>query len=683
MEIDIKTVVSVNVRSGPSVAYQVVDTVKADQMFTAKDFKKDGGGVGWYKLGDDQWVCASFVTTKFNKAKILDGIAERNRKQRENRARVLGISNRAAKAVSTMSNDTSRQSRSNDFIVSGTGIVDSQSPVTDSILDGVMNSVSTGTAIDINAGIFDGLSAILGGDSTSGDIILNQRLFGAPFQFLPTTDIRPTDGADKELGIFFQSSVMAEAPVLSLLPGRPDYLANLSDEDKQALVENIFSMVDGVSSSISEAANEQLNAAQIDTKYFEFLPQHDEYMQYVNILCRLGAIYLGLDTGSNASDPSQGDNSMYRGYVPGTTQYYKNYDWRYYTMANTYGGKATTADIYESVAQFQDGLANLYGTLYGDNNRSDDSIANVIGKGTAQFSEIFDTSAYYIDFYISPSMNYSENFTNTTSESVLSSALGKASGMQKEFSFLMAAAGVNTADLNKDIDQAMKDLQTDAKTMLGEGGGAKVIGRLLNGARSVITGSNIVFPEVWQDSKFDRSYSFEIKLSTPYGDKESIYLEILVPLFHLLAFVLPCQTSVNTYANPFIVRSVLPGFFASEMGIVSDMTVNKGGSGDSWTADGFPTEVTVNMTIHDLYSSLSMSKIGSKEDIYNFVWNSGLLDYIGVQCGINMKKTEYAKKLEILWTIGQNIIPDLATHWIEGVKESVARSTIAILGGRR
>lgn len=642
----IKTIVGVNVRQGPSISFDIIDNIDHDTILDASEFVKDGSGVGWFKIGDKQYICSKFVTTNFKEEK-------------------------PSTLVRNVMKTNAPEARADFWETLGTGITSGGS-YTSSIMNAVKSEIITGQASNINAGIFGNIfDGVTGG--TGGDIILKRRLFGAPFQFLDTTDARPgTGGTDAELGLFFQNSIMLEAPILSILPGRPDYLANLSTESKKDLTETFFNLVSGAADKLSEMTSEALDLQNIDIKYFEFSPQPTQYMNYVNLLCRMSAMFMGI-----------GDQIM-----PGTGIPYKDFRWENYTMGLTYAQRFISTYSNQNAADVGEGLAQSTGSIINKVLNS----ANTIDGIKEGFAEGVNTVAplnmesYYVDFYITPSMSFNESFSNSTGESALSSTVGKASNLQKELMFLFGATGYNsTTIVGEDFEKNIDRWKAEADKLLDSTSGSRVIERLLTGATSVITGSNIVFPDIWQDSSFDRSYQFEIKLVAPYATRECIFLEIIVPLMHLIAAAVPCQSTANTYSSPFLIRSVLPGFFSSEMGIIQDMTINKGGSGDSWSVDGFPTEVTVSLSIKDLYNSLYQSKLTSKSDAYNLLWNSGLIDYIGTQCGLNMKKSEYAKKLETAYVLAGNIPQDLLTNLGSNLKESIARNTLSKyigLGGK-
>ena len=125
----------------------------------------------------------------------------------------------------------------------------------------------------------------------------------------------------------------------------------------------------------------------------------------------------------------------------------------------------------------------------------------------------------------------------------------------------------------------------------------------------------MIFPKIWGDSQYNRSYSFDIKLRSPDHDNLSIFLNILKPYCKLLALTLPRsrvdsdgKADPNSFEAPFLVKAYSKGMFNIDMGIISSMTVTKGRT-CAWNDDGLPTEIDISLDIKDLYSNLSMSSI--------------------------------------------------------------------------
>ena len=125
---------------------------------------------------------------------------------------------------------------------------------------------------------------------------------------------------------------------------------------------------------------------------------------------------------------------------------------------------------------------------------------------------------------------------------------------------------------------------------------------------SVANGMKVVYPELWSDSTYSKSFSVSLSFTSPYGDPLSIFKYVYVPFFALLCFALPRQAAENGMVSPFFVRADIPGMATSDLAIISDMSWTKGGSNNLWTKDGLPRSIDVQLTIQDLYPYLAMSK---------------------------------------------------------------------------
>ena len=175
-----------------------------------------------------------------------------------------------------------------------------------------------------------------------------------------------------------------------------------------------------------------------------------------------------------------------------------------------------------------------------------------------------------------------------------------------------------------------------------------------------------------RSSKSSSSTSLSIKLRTPDGDKISWYLNILVPLIHLLALAAPHSMGPNGYSSPYLVRVFYKGIFNCDMGLITNIDITKGKEG-AWTIDGLPTEVDVNIQLKDLYSMFAMSGGGAslKKDI-NFFNNTALLDYLCSSCGININKIEASRQLEAYAAFAKNAFTDLFPNMWLGFNNSAS-----------
>lgn len=157
-----------------------------------------------------------------------------------------------------------------------------------------------------------------------------------------------------------------------------------------------------------------------------------------------------------------------------------------------------------------------------------------------------------------------------------------------------------------------------------------IIGSFVGALTENLDGSQLYFPDVWSNSTFDRFYNLEFKFYSPYGDAESIFNYVYFPFLTLLTMALPTQDGYYSYQQPFIVRVTSPGNFECEMGIIRSMTIERGGE-NLWSSEKLPREITVRLTVSDMYPNLILSPSNS-----HLQYNYGLASYIEAMGGLTL-----------------------------------------------
>lgn len=472
----------------------------------------------------------------------------------------------------------------------------------------------TGISEGIDAGMLQMLyNTRIGGKN---EIKGSTRLFGCPFQFTSQTDFRVDKNLD--LGRKYLENIVAESPIVYFLPGKPSYLPDLNKKEKESLTTFFMNTMKDNDGDKKTILQKILNEEEV--RYFDFVSDYAEYMRYANLLCRVCSVYIGI-----------GDNI-----VPGTTTKYKFYDWSNYKYLDTYRNQKSSEKIFD--------LTDV--------------------KETAE--EIFFGENRYIQFYVDPSTSFSESASNNTQSSQFESLLDQGSSLIKEFSFLTNTMALQNLDEARDFFSDQID-ELSKKFNKGE----NFFTRLLGLGNVVLDGSNVLFPEIWGDASYGKSYNISINLVTPYGDKESWFLNIGAPLMHLLALSLPRQTTPNSFASPFLVKVFAKGWFSCELGLIDSISIEKAGSGDAWTVDGLPAEVRVSLGVKDLYSNLMISPV-SKPGL--FFQNQGLIDFLAVTCGVNVTKPNLALKMETLFSLLLNKVMDIPSDFYRSFIENIRNS---------
>lgn len=613
----IVTLAAINVRKGPGIFYDEVESVKADMAFTATEFKKDANNIGWYKI-DKGWVCAKYVSLASD---IKAGIDKTSKKggPRSTGGELAGIT---SAIVSTGESTLSKQ------------ISKAESPLGDS----------------------NGSGSLTAPDDSMEDMFLSKRAYGLPYQFRDTVDMRMGNDPDNILGIGYREA-MTQFPMISFLPGRPSFLPDLDEDQKKQYLEAFSSTV--LNPLSGNTLNTFLQDAGVDMKFFTFEPDYVSYIRYVNTLCWIFAIYLRIGDGTI---PGESDSSWIGDVMQSIDSTYnsssfRNYHYGDYRLANYFAGRDNMGSNgkykYDKMSEASSGKHKIFK----DNPESDNPPADEqTGNLWDVLCDTMDLDEYYTEFYINPNISYSETFSNSTKPSMMAGLVNGFSELSKELAFLVSSGAA--MDISDDQQALKKSLDELASRLTGGGG---LIQRMLSGVTTIISGSNLLFPEIWTGSNFSRSFNIDITLRTPYGNRESIFTDILVPMAHWICLAAPRQTSINSYGAPFLIKFHIPGFCSVDLGIVDSLTITKGGDGSAWSVDGLPLEVQLSIAIKDLYSSLSISRLNgvSLTDAYNTLWNHAYLDYAAIQTGIDLKQAMHRRKLDLAISLAENETEDL------------------------
>ena len=444
----------------------------------------------------------------------------------------------------------------------------------------------------------------------SGDGILVsdiRGILGCPHQFLPSADIRIDARANKaatlplgsinSIGRVYSDRIIKNMPLLLMTAGTPSFMTQYSKEQKEIAITNLLSgSQDYQLTSLLTGSN---------GRYYSLRFAYTEYFHYVNTMLRTAAVFLGVQNYE----------------VDGTKL--GSFNWLYYT---TNPGEVT----YE----------------YSDDDSPDTTQRDIFNH--AGLKTVLGSHAGAIAIYADCGNSTDDSFSNTTTQSQLSSALNSLSDTGREMNFLVGNVG-STLGLTLTKLTGMEDLQNN-QAALSEIidhalGGNNVLSNILNKCQTILAGGRMLFPEIWADSSFSRSYSCKMKLISPAGDKLSVFLNILVPLYHLLAFVLPRQSIDQSYFSPFLVRAYSQGLFNVDMGIITDLSVSKGTEGE-WTIFGVPTVAEISFSIKDMYDGMFMSATQGPFDLSVFN-NISELDYIANSCGINLHDQEIARTVDL------------------------------------
>lgn len=317
------------------------------------------------------------------------------------------------------------------------------------------------------------------------------------------------------------------------------------------------------------------------SKYYEFKSSMIVYYRMVNIILSHLAVGMGL-YGDKSVD---GLKNMYSN-ISGVPEIMK-YGPDIFTIMNKRVERAGNGNEIKTT----DDLMEALGDKKEESSIFKQFVGGLIGGALG--------ATEFVGLKVEKSTNTSESVSNTSGPSPLKEKLNGIAANAREKKFVLGGGtGLGVVD----------------GLASGIGGLIKGITTSLAGAGTVelITGNGYYdIPDVWQNSTFTKSYSFNVQLRARYGDPLSIYQSIYIPLALLLAAALPRGIGTNMYTSPFIIRGFCKGMFSVPVGIIESMNIKRGAPEFGWSADTLPTAVDIDISIKDLSPAMFLTIIES------------------------------------------------------------------------
>lgn len=277
-----------------------------------------------------------------------------------------------------------------------------------------------------------------------------------------------------------------------------------------------------------------------------------------------------------------------------------------------------------------------------------------MGLGTVfQFSEIYKSKQSTLNYYVNKDYTVNESFANEFGASNLAGATKSASALMRELRFI-TGSNLSASELSS-IKDKDSEVTSNVEELLSGGWMSKLTMKGgIDKVQTVMNASNLVYPEVWNDSSFTKSISFNMNLFSPYGDPQSIFQYVYAPFVSLLALTMPRHDTLMGYNAPFILKADSPGNFTCDMGVIDQLSYKKGGAEDMWTRDGLPNAIDVSVSIKDLYNVMMMDKSFSMLST-----NYALGNYLENMCNIGITD----------WTVSDNIKNWFShkVNWVTGI----------------
>ena len=161
-----------------------------------------------------------------------------------------------------------------------------------------------------------------------------------------------------------------------------------------------------------------------------------------------------------------------------------------------------------------------------------------------------------INLYMDKGSSISESASNEYGESFLESVANKVSDVSREAGMIIDKI-FGTSYANGTEMQAAEAVKQ--QELAREKGLDSVYGGFFSGVGALTSGNRLLLPKIWKSSEFSKSYSLSFKFQSPYGDRDSVFNDVITPYLALMSLALPKQTHTMGYEEPFLVRMDSPG----------------------------------------------------------------------------------------------------------------------------
>lgn len=481
------------------------------------------------------------------------------------------------------------------------------------------------------------------------------KLFGAPYQLLDSVD-RRFPSVNGNVGSEYLRNFLLHSPILHIRPGMPKYTGGDDPTSTFRQIQNIYGSTSTDNSSAIKSLLLSLSqknifkaGSRLQRRMFGLRPTYLEYMMYVNYMCRSVAILLGLtDTSKNTGFPNGtflNDMKFER---------FESIRWENYRMmGNTYvdtsmehlkkladvGGLGVLEEGAASITGFINPLGEQFLSVSSATERVEDAWNKAMDTSIA---DVVGNRIQSLMLMVEP-VSFTENLTNNTAQSFIESAIdGINDSLGSEIAFVTGSRvdvgiiGGLAQYLGSGVESASMNLSKLVEPMSGG-----FMTNLFSGALQSLKGQKMIYPDIYKSSNSSMDYEYSMTLTSPYGDVYNYYMNIIVPLMHLIALAAPRMITSNSVASPFMVQTYIPGVCTCQLGIISNMVIHKNPNHKNISVQGFPLTVKVNFQVKELYNSLAISPA---HDPASFMFNETLNDYMANLAGLVPSIDTYAKQ---------------------------------------
>ena len=398
-------------------------------------------------------------------------------------------------------------------------------------------------------------------------------MLGAPFLFNEYSDPRNRT---------LINTFIKDGKFLSLTPGMPKYNGTTYTSKD---VDNQLMQTSTPESMLNYLLRNGLDAefTNKDKRYYTFKTSYDEYFSYLETMLNVIWVKLGLASNGDSFNLFTFFNIDNSGEGDISPSGYKSLKSQYNSSIGFFTNPAGT--ITESVDSQQTGFGAELADKANSQSSTFQRINYLTGMGTGG---AFKNASRSLGILSNSADMLGQDLGNALSRTRQAFNDKPTGGLLKTVAWAAKVAA------NAVIDIARFPSENDLGAMIQ--------------SYATANGMKVVYPDLWQDSSYTKSASFNFTFTSPYGDPLSIFKYVFVPFCALACFALPRQAADNGYVSPFFVRADIPGVFTSDLALLSSFTWTRGGSNALFTKDGLPRSIECSIQIQDLYPYLAMTK---------------------------------------------------------------------------